>query len=334
MKRRDFLRGSGATAAAIAGAGPAAPQPVEPPEVIDAHAHLPLARFGGPLAGRFSQPPTGDGPETEFARRLAEGLSAPDLEPIARLRLSELDRLGVSRSVLMPIDFGPPAEGEDRHWEETEAIAAVARRWPERFIAFIGLDPRRGPEGLARVERAARTLGVRGVKLHPLAGFFPDDRPTCYPLYDLCVELDLAVTGHCRPLGLGPRDEASRPERYARVAADFPRLRLCLGHCGGAPWREAALGVLEAHPNAYGDLSTHQRFHAEAPATFGDFLRRALNGPARERVMYGTDWPTVRELDARWIQALRGEGTAGEPPLAEADRRALLSANACRFLAL
>ncbi|MCH8332330.1 amidohydrolase [Candidatus Sumerlaeota bacterium] len=301
--------------------------------ILDVHAHMPLSRFSNPLAGRYSRQPGADNPDAAELRALAEAVRSSSFDLIAEFRIREMDRWGVAQTVIMPIDFGPRGD-EDLYWEEVEAVAAVARNHPGRFIPFFACDPRRGDQALEDLDRAAKELGIRGVKIHPLAGFAPDDPEVCYPLYEKCIELQLPVLGHCRPLGRGPGDELYNPQRYGRVAEDFPELKLCLGHFGGPPWREQALEVVAKYPNAYGDLSSYQSFFEEEPEAFFAFLRKVMDSPAAARVMYGTDWPNGREVGEQWIAALRKGGAAGRRVLQPEEVELILSGNARRFLGL
>ena len=63
-----------------------------------------------------------------------------------------------------------------------DKIAAWTTRAPHstRLIGFARVDPsdaRNGPQDIAtnELERAITTLGLRGLKLHPLAQLFLDD---------------------------------------------------------------------------------------------------------------------------------------------------------------
>jgi hypothetical protein len=243
-----------------------------------------------------------------------------------------MDRTAVAMSVVMPIDFG--AADADQHWAETEAVVEACRKHPDRLIPFLGLDPRR-PNALDVLQRAVADLGMKGVKIHPLAGFAIDDRDAAYAFYRKCAELNVPVLGHCRPLGNPQRDDLARPERYGKVAADFPDLRLALGHLGGGPWAEDAIRVVEQHPNAYGDLSTWQSFVELEPDQAARLLRRAMDGPARERVVFGTDWPTQRDRDEAFQAALRQglpHGPDDKPALSPEEVRLILYENPKRFL--
>ena len=301
---------------------------------IDVHAHMPLATFGGPLSGRFARVPTGAEAEADGSAALARAVQQDSFDTVAQVRIADMDLWGLEKSVVMPIDFGLGSD-DDTHWDEAEAVAEVCRKNSSRLIPFFACDPRR-KDAITLLDRAVRELGMKGVKLHPLAGFAVDDRDACYAFYAKCSELAIPVLGHCRPIGAAARDDLARPERYGRVAKDFPDLKICLGHLGGGPWSRDALRVIEENANAYGDVSTMQSSAAGEPDTFGKLLRRAMDGPARDRVMYGSDWPTQRPLDAPFLRALRDgvQGAAGDPYLSDEDTALLLRNNAQRFLGL
>lgn len=333
IARRQFLQGAASAFAATHGTGIVFPggasgQTPDASGAIDAHAHMPLRAFGNPLAARFGQVPEPGAPGAKQAAALAEAVGADSFDAIAAFRIEEMDRWGVSRTAVMPIDFAYGRD-TDRQWEEAEATAEICRKHSGRFIAFLAIDPRRGAVALDRLERAVGELGVKGVKLHPLAGFKADDRDVCYPFYKKCSELGTPVLGHCRPLGRGDGDDNYSPQRYARVAADFPDLKICLGHAGGPPWRDEVLEIISRHPNAYGDLSSHQTLFDEDRQAFDAYLRKIMDSPGRERMMYGTDWPNQRELGKAFTAAFQPGGASG---LTADESRLLLSENAKRFL--
>lgn len=318
LTRRSFLEISAASAAGLLFSPTVRGQ--QSVGAIDIHAHLPLLKFGGPLAPRLAR---SDSP-------LSDAVHADSFDAIAKRRIEDMDSWGVEKTTLMPIDFHW-GRTDDPQWEEAQAIARIARQYPDRFLPFLACDPRR-PNALDQLDLAVGELGMKGVKLHPLSGFAVDDE-AIYPFYERCTALRLPIVGHCRPIGMGERDDLSRPERYGHVAADFPELKICLGHLGGEPWMQRAIEVLEAHPNAWGDLSTNQSFALEKPAAFAGHLRRIMDGPAAARIMYASDWPTGRDQDAAFLDLLRN-GVVDEKSLSlnRDEIEALLYQNAAAFL--
>ena len=327
LTRRSFIRRAALFAVAAgqvtAPARSSAQRAPASAGVLDIHAHMPLSKYGNPLAGRFSR--TNDR-STEEEKAFAEAVLSDGFEAIAAIRIRDMDRWGVAKSVVMPMDFGQVDDAT--HRAEAEAVSAICREHEDRLIPFLATDPRRRGI-LDYLEYARSDLGIKGVKIHPLAGFAIDDQDACYPFYKRCSELELPVLGHCRPTGNAERDRLARPERYERVAADFPELRICLGHLGGGPWTEDALRVVENHPNAYGDVSNMQPLFVDEPERFAGVLRRAMNGAARERVMYATDWPSQRPADPSFLEAFAAGAVLG---LSETESSLLTVRNAERFL--
>lgn len=331
LTRRSFLKWSGAAFAVTATAGIGAQRRELDLWFVDIHGHLPLKRYGGPLGGQYARLKSSENPEDARVGRAIDGDS---FEDVAKVRLAEMDALGIEQSTLLPVDFSFHSRA-DFITEKNTGMGEVARKYPKRFIPFMTCDLRR-PDAIERLERAAREHGARGVKIHPLVGFDADDRDVCYPFYKKCAELGLPILGHCRPIGLGPRDDHSRPERYGRIARDFPDLKVCLGHFGGGEWTADATKVVEEYDNAYADVSTMQSLFLEAPEKYGEVLRRVMDGPARTRMMYGTDWPTDREHDAAFAALIRDgiPSNSNHPWLDQDEVRLFARENAQGFLGL
>lgn len=76
-------------------------------------------------------------------------------------------------------------------WEQHILYAGVARKHPDRMVTFACFDPRR-PGAVQMLELAANDLGAVGLKIHPAAGFFPND-PVVYPMHQKALELGIPV---------------------------------------------------------------------------------------------------------------------------------------------
>ena len=55
-------------------------------------------------------------------------------------------------------------------------VADILKEYPDKFIGFAGIDPRRGKEAIMELERCVENLGFSGVKFWTLTGFYPDDK--------------------------------------------------------------------------------------------------------------------------------------------------------------
>jgi predicted TIM-barrel fold metal-dependent hydrolase len=76
------------------------------------------------------------------------------------------------------------------------------------------------------------------------------------------------------------------------VAADFPTLTIILAH-PSVPWQDSAISMATHKSNVYIDLS------GWLPKYFPAQLVRAVNGPLRRKVLFGSDYPVMSP--DRWI---------------------------------
>lgn len=170
-----------------------------------------------------------------------------------------------TRFVVLPMDMELMGAGKvakpiaAQHRE----LAELHRKHPDLVIPFAAVDPRR-PDALSKTVDLIEHHGFSGIKLYPPLGYHPDD-PTLQPLYEYAEEHAVPVLSHCsRPAGVQYRGSATErmrtdpatnqrlnesreelltrftsPDAYLRILTNFPRLKLCLAHFGGAgDWKE------------------------------------------------------------------------------------------------
>src|SRR4051812_5196536 len=78
-----------------------------------------------------------------------------------------------------------------------EKTAEATRRWPDRFLTYMGVDPMEGPKALEDMDRQMEILGDPvGVKLYPNSwlgeehrGWFMDDPEIAFPVFAKAREL-------------------------------------------------------------------------------------------------------------------------------------------------
>jgi predicted TIM-barrel fold metal-dependent hydrolase len=131
--------------------------------------------------------------------------------------IARMDESGVDVCTPFPIGAGDKVD----YAESNRLMAQAAREHPERMIGYLRLDPNYGIEHNRQLIEEGVSLGLRGIKLHPLIEHCEaDDRALVYPLVELAEHHGLVMLFHC---GLG--DPAS-PDRVAQVARDFPRVKI------------------------------------------------------------------------------------------------------------
>jgi uncharacterized protein len=166
------------------------------------------------------------------------------------------------------------------------------------LIPYCSVDPL-DPAAVDQL-RDLLDAGARGLKLHPsLQGFVPNE-PTYYPLYETMAERALPIVFHTGQTGIGAglpggrgiRLRYSDPMLLDDVAADFPGLPVVFAH-PSVPWQDAAISIATHKANVWIDLS------GWSPKYFPPQLVRAVNGPLRRKVLFGSDYPLI--TPDRWL---------------------------------
>lgn len=273
--------------------------------IVDIHAHL----MGPEVPGKafwdgftnLAVVQTG-----RSAERVRQRL--PDIWDLTGERLlRDMDEAGVDMVMIMPVDWGLVPAFKDSTmdiWEQHQLHADVARRHPDRMVAFACFDPRR-PNAVEMLDRAVNDLGMVGLKIHPAAGFFPND-PVAYPMYEKALELGIPVMVHTGPEPKPLYSRHCQPVYVDDVAADFPELTIILAHAGLSAWWQEAAGVASVAPNVYLDISGWQVMARLRPLEFYTALRSLINTVGARRILWGSDYPALRLLmsAAAWARAL------------------------------
>lgn len=136
-----------------------------------------------------------------------------------------------------------------------EEVAEFVARDPARFSGFAGLAvPTRKTldSTIAEAERAVKERKLKGVTLEPGFAMSPTngaDDPLLLPLYERCQELG-AIVALTISVRAGSDIRFSNPEAVDRIAGQFPKLRIVVGHSFW-PWVAQACGVAYRRRNVY-----------------------------------------------------------------------------------
>ena len=257
----------------------------------------------------------------ESARRPA----GPRVTAPAR-RLRDMDRQGVQVHVLScpPFLLYPevePAAGLAIAQLANDTLADTVKAQPARFAGFATV-PLQAPDLAAReLERAVRSLGLRGVQIgtQPGAGCDLDDAAVL-PFWEAAASLSVPVALH--PFDAAPGGPLARyylgnlvgnPVATAVAAAlliyggvleRFPSLRVVLYHAGGAfpsvlgrldrgyQVRPECRAAIPRPPSSYVDQLAFDTIAHDA-ATLAQVVARF----GAERVLLGSDYPFDMGLD-------------------------------------
>jgi predicted TIM-barrel fold metal-dependent hydrolase len=178
-----------------------------------------------------------------------------------------------------------------------KAIEARAR-WPDRIVAYCGVDPLAGPAALDELDRQVEILQPVGLKLYPnswlgqeIRGWKMDDPEIAFPLFERAERLGIKVVAVHKALPLGPVPmEHYKVDDIDRACMAFPNLNFEIVH-GGMAFLEETAWQLARFPNVYVNLEITCALVARRPAAFLHAMA-ALVGPggpgAVERILWGT----------------------------------------------
>ena len=158
-------------------------------------------------------------------------------------------------------------------------VAAVLRRYPERFRGYVTVNPRPQGEGLRELERWSHFHRPPLIKFHPDLHKYPVTGDAYRPLWDFANQTHAVVLVHtwesdpnCGPLLFGP------------IAREFPQAKIILGH-SGVTWRgyEQSFEVVSQSANTYLDITGSQSHRT--------IIERAVGKHGPHRVLFGSDMP-------------------------------------------
>ncbi len=301
-------------------------------------------------------------------------LNVPVLHDLdARLRM--MDRYPGYQQVLTlsnpPIEFlAGPAESPALARLANDGMAAICRRYPERFPAFVASLPMNNvTAALAEMDRAVGLLGGKGVQIFTNVNGQPLDEPELWPVFER------AVAKHRVPIWMHPTRGANFADyptearsRYeiwwafgwpyetsaamARIVFSgmfdrLPEMKVITHHLGGMiPYFEGRVGP------GYDQLGSRTsgedyegllRRMAKRPVDYfrmfyGDTALSGSRAAVRcgldffgvDHVLFGTDCPFDPEGGPMFIRTI-SEAIDGLD-LGEDERRRIYSGNALRLL--
>ncbi len=225
--------------------------------------------------------------EEEARNNLIKGMYDPGGERL----LETMDKAGITKSVIFGADFGPELGDAEIHpYEVNKIYAEIAKKHPDKLIALAAIDPRR-PGAMKHCEQCIEEWGMKGLKMHPAAGFYPTDE-ILYPFYEKCADWNVPIVYHTGGQPAAPvKLDTQRPHFIAEAATRFPDTKMIMAHAGMDLWNEAVMyGKLI--PNVYFDLSYHQFSYVGWGAQkFYEWVRLLIDECGVRKIMWATDTP-------------------------------------------
>ncbi len=278
-------------------------------------------------------------------------------------RLQHMDSLGIDIHVLTI-----PAPGADRYEGEdavkmarvaNDAIAAIAKQHPERFIGFFTLPSCDVRASLAELERSVNELGLRGFGCFANLNGQALDREELFPIYERLARYKLPVYIHpTAPLATESSGIDIMPTLifgwaydstvamtrlvYGRVLERFPEINWVVADVGGvlAFFAQRAINIYMGRTDEirhkYGvkenPLDSFRRFYVDTADHPASTLRCVKDFFGPDRMVLGTNYPYGPEegcvLVKNSLKAIDGLDLNG------ADKEKVLGGNAARILGI
>jgi aminocarboxymuconate-semialdehyde decarboxylase len=275
------------------------------------------------------------------------------------LQLEEMAEAGIDVSVLSCLlGWNAPM---DECQLINDDLARVQAKYPGKFVGLAQAPVLESRDAIREIERAIRTLDLKGVTITAQIRGLSLDSPKLYEFYEKACELDVPIFVHpaLAPIGYELLQDYDLPRVLGRevdltvattrviaggVLDRFPNLKLVIAHFGGgiAAVKDRLLnkgyrfGTLKRSFGEYFDMIYFDLagFEGCLPA-----LNCALQGIRPERLVFASDYPQdfsgvntdtgrgMKEINA-YIRAVRSLD------LEEYQKEAILGETAARLLRL
>lgn len=221
--------------------------------------------------------------------------------------LRRLEEWDIDKALLLPIATKPSQQTSINNWAK-EVMCG-------RLICFGTVHPE-AEDALEELERI-KSLGLKGVKLHPDYQNFFADEERLYPIYSKCAELGLPVIFHAGLDAMCPDCIHCTPEMSARVLEKFPDLTVILAHMGGNEcWDDVEKHLVGK--NVYLDTA-FVAGHLSAEQAV-----RIIRNHSADKILFASDCPWHSSDEERtFVQNL---------PLSDEEKEMIFYKNALRLL--
>jgi len=202
-------------------------------------------------------------------------------DPLTSLLDAE-SRLSVSIIFLMPFR----ALFRKDVYQDNMKVINAAKRYPERIIPFVTVDPWDGEKAVQELKRFI-ALGAKGLKLHPLTQGLPAHSELYHPLIEVAEREGIIIQFHTgTPV-------YSQPLQVLELAQTYTKAIFILAHLGlGILWYDAIRAAKKAD-NIYVDTAGQR---------FIPVLKLAVKELGSEKIIYGSDAPFLSpEVELRKI---------------------------------
>jgi uncharacterized protein len=160
-----------------------------------------------------------------------------------KVSVEHLNTNNVDSVVLMPL-AGILSNCID-HSSENDYMYEFCSKSPEHFIPCMVVNPRFGQKSIGEIQRCKTKLGMNILKLHPWLQGFSVSSVEMDAVAEVCQELNVSILFH------DGTPVYSTPLQIARLAREYPRLRVISGHAGLCDLYTDSIAAAKRYPNYY-----------------------------------------------------------------------------------
>ncbi len=204
--------------------------------------------------------------------------------------IKDMDEAGVDKCIVAHLDYSifSQQEPEISVWRANEYLAEMQQKYPDRVVAFVGVDPLR-KDAVDLLEKGLLSWHMKGVKIM-----------LNYPVTDESVQrfmskindLEIPALFH---MGTSPPPHAAKygnPADLDLLTLRYPKMKVIAAHCAKG-YEDLLLAIIKYRAGTiFTDISSLQYDYFQSPWHF-IMEMRLLMDKIPNSVMMGSDWPFV-----------------------------------------
>lgn len=235
-------------------------------------------------------------------------------------QIADMDRAGVSKSVVCPIATRPTQFRPILDRAKAVRDGVFGEEAAKRLVQLCSVHP--DDRDFETHLKEIADAGFKGIKIHPYYQGFGLDDPEVEPFFKAVRDSGLFVISHCGlDLGFAGTPMVCGPKQIAALLRAVPGLVFVAGHlggCGGNP--PHATDCLLEFPGCHIDTAVVSVCDGDPEA------QRVMAEWPADRIVFGTDyfWRDVAGL-AGWVRRFRPDS---------GDLSKIFGSNAMRLLGL
>lgn len=213
--------------------------------------------------------------------------------------IKQMDDSGISKAVLLMTDFGYEDNNMEFSIEDIYSVFInIKSNYPDRFLAFFGVDPRRDGKYVDLFRRSIEEHGFSGLKLYPPCGYDLTDK-RLMPYYEVCQKHDVPVLTHTGT-SLGTMyNDYNYIEQVTELSKLYKDVKFILAHVTFENFEDNLKLAMKAD-NVYFDLAA---FQLDWNTDVLEYKVKKIFETLPEKILFGTDWPIYSMLgnQKRWV---------------------------------